>query len=54
MGGDVVESAQKSKADKFTYTLIEALNIEVLKEIYGKDNVTVCKPGLLLNQIQNH
>lgn len=39
-GGDVVESAQKSKADKFTYTLIEALNIEVLKEIYGKDNVT--------------
>ncbi|HFZ6817530.1 TPA: phage tail protein [Streptococcus agalactiae] len=39
-GGDVVESAQKSKADKFTYTLIEALNIEVLKEIYGKDNVS--------------
>lgn len=33
-GGDVVESAQKSN------TLIEALNIEVLKEIYGKDNVT--------------
>ncbi|MCC9746739.1 phage tail protein, partial [Streptococcus agalactiae] len=26
-GGDVVESAQKSKADKFTYALIEALNI---------------------------
>lgn len=39
-GGDIVASAQTSKEDTFTYTLIEATNVDVLKEVYGQDNVT--------------
>jgi hypothetical protein len=38
-GGDVVLVSQKEKEDNFTYTLIET-NINVLKEIYGAENVT--------------
>lgn len=39
-GGDTVASVQTSKEDSFTYTLIEATNINVLKEVYGDSNVT--------------
>lgn len=39
-GGDTVLSTQTSKDDTFTYTLIEALNEDVLKEIYGAGNVS--------------
>lgn len=39
-GGDTVLSVQTSKADTFSYKLIEALNPDVLKEIYGNENVT--------------
>lgn len=38
-GGDTVANVQTSKDDRFTYTLIEALNINVLKQVYGDDNV---------------
>lgn len=39
-GGDTVLIVQTSKEDKFTYTMIEALNINVLKEVYGASNVS--------------
>lgn len=39
-GGDTVAVVQTSKEDSFTFTLIEATNINVLKEVFGQDNVT--------------
>ena len=39
-GGSIVNTALKEKEDKFKFTLIEALNIHVLKLIYGEKNVT--------------
>ena len=39
-GGDIVASPQTSKPDSFSYTLIEATNVNVLKEVYGQDNVS--------------
>lgn len=39
-GGDTVAVVQTEKEDTFTYTLIETLNIDVLKETYGADNVS--------------
>lgn len=39
-GGDIVANVQTEKEDTFSYTLIEATNIDVLKKIYGSTNVT--------------
>lgn len=40
MGGKSVLTTQESKDDGFSFTLIEALNMDVLKTIYGSTNVT--------------
>jgi len=47
-GGDKVLTVLTSKDDNFGFTLIEALNVDVLKTIYGDDNVT----GDLTNGIE--
>ena len=39
-GGDTVLNTQTGKDDTWTATFIEALNIEVLKMIYGDENVS--------------
>lgn len=39
-GGSTVLSTEENYSDKFTFTLIEALNVNVLKEVFGADNVT--------------
>lgn len=39
-GGDTVDSLETGKVDKFKTTLIEALNVDVIKEIYHESNVS--------------
>lgn len=39
-GGDTVLTPQSGKSDKFQGVFIEALNLEVLKMVYGEDNVS--------------
>lgn len=39
-GGDVVETPMTEKLDTFTLTLIEIMNVDVLKAIYGDSNVS--------------
>lgn len=39
-GGDNVLTIMTSREDTFTFTLIEVMNINVLKLVYGDDNVT--------------
>lgn len=39
-GGDIVDESQTEKPDRFKVKFIEVLNLEVLKNVYGDDNVS--------------
>lgn len=53
-GGDTVHTYQKEKSDAFQFKLIEALNPDVLKTVYGDDNVTGdLKTGLTVKANSN-
>lgn len=44
-GGDTVLVLQTDRPDSFSFTLLEAMNEDVLKTIYGSSNVTVDGSG---------
>ena len=46
-GGDAVLMTENEKADTFVFTMLETLNANVSKAIYGDDNVTTSTDDLI-------
>lgn len=59
-GGDTVLKTQTSYSEKFTYTLWESLNVDVLKHVYGEgavsgdleSGITIARSGAELPRIR--
>ena len=39
-GGDTILTVHTSRTETFKFTLVQALDVDVLKEVYGQDNVS--------------
>lgn len=49
-GGDIVDNYLSESSDTFGYTMIESLNIEALKAVYGDENVSgTIEEGISVN-----
>lgn len=47
-GGDTVLTVATSRNETFTWTFIESLSVDVLREVYGQDNVTAEDENLVV------
>lgn len=47
-GGDVVLTVNTSRKETLSFTFIQVLDEDVLKEVYGADNVTTSEDGTLV------
>lgn len=45
-GGDSVLTVRTSQSETFSWTFIESLNVDVLKQVYGADNVSESGGGI--------
>lgn len=52
-GGETVLTIQTEKNDIWTFTMIECKNVEVLKQVYGDENVTVDGSGAVTVKVNS-